>query len=559
VVETLFSELAQLGERLEATTKRRELTALLADFLKSLPPTETAAAVRLIIGRVFPERDSRTLNMSGQAVMVVVGELVDASITLREEIHGQAVDAGEAVRMLLERASRQPPALPPLTLVEVYATLGQIAETGGKGSRTRKAALLRGLLSRASAVEAKFLVKIIFGEMRHGVDEGILLEGIAQAAGVKSGAVQRANQVWGDLGKVAVTVLTSGEAALKEAGVTLFQPIKPMLAQTAEDPAAAFGEHGGRVAVEYKLDGARVQIHAQGHRVRIYSRQLSDVTDSLPDVAVEVAEKLIAADAILDGEVVAVDAEERPLPFQHLMRRFRRKHEVEETSVEIPVRLHLFDALYVDGQSLMDAPNTERWAALEQVAGSLGVVRRLIPGSPEELVAFSHAAVEDGHEGVMVKALDSAYTPGVRGKAWLKLKHTVSVDLVVVAADWGYGRRHGWLSNYHLAARGAVTGQYLVVGKTYKGLTDTEFKTMTGRLLALEQSRHGSTVCVHPEVVVEVLFNEIQASSQYPSGLALRFARISRIRDDKPPAEAESLQDLRRLFDQQFERKGRPT
>jgi DNA ligase-1 len=241
------------------------------------------------------------------------------------------------------------------------------------------------------------------------------------------------------------------------------------------------------------------------------------------------------------------------------MRRFRRKHEIEEAIVEIPVRLHLFDALYVDARSLIDAPNTERWAVLEQVAGSLGMVRRLIPGSLEEFLAFAQAAVEDGHEGVMIKDLDSAYTPGVRGKAWLKLKHAISVDLVVVAADWGYGRRHGWLSNYHLAARDSVTGQHMVVGKTFKGLTDTEFREMTERLLALEQSRRGSTVFVLPQVVVEVLFNEIQASSQYPSGLSLRFARVSRIRDDKPPVEAESLQNLRRLFDQQFERKGRLT
>jgi DNA ligase-1 len=302
-----------------------------------------------------------------------------------------------------------------------------------------------------------------------------------------------------------------------------------------------------------------VQIHAQGRQVRLYSRQLSDVTDSLPDVAAEVAQKLMAADAILDGEVVAVDAKGRPLPFQHLMRRFRRKHEIEEATAEIPVRLHLFDILYVDGHSLMDAPNTERWEVLERVAGSLGLVRRLVPGSFQEFVAFSQAAVQDGHEGVLVKHLDSTYTPGVRGKAWLKLKHTTSADLVVVAADWGYGRRHGWLSNYHLAARDAVTGQYTVVGKTYKGLTDAEFQAMTERLLALEQSRRGSTVFVRPQVVVEVLFNEIQASSQYPSGLALRFARVSRIRDDKPSMEAESLEDLRRLFDQQFERKGRPT
>ena len=556
-METPFADLAQLGERLAGTTKRLELATLLADFLKSLSPAELPAAVRLTIGRVFPEWDSRTLNVSGQAVMSVIGELVDASPTLRDQVFSEAVDGGEAVQALLERARRQPPAAPPLTLIEVFGALEQIAQAEGRGSRTRRTELLRALFSRASAVEAKFLAKVIFGEMRTGVDEGILLDGIAQAAGVKPRLVRRANQVWGDLGKVAVTALTEGEAGLTEATIALFTPIKPMLAQTAEDAATAFSELAGHIAVEYKLDGARVQIHARRKQVRIFSRQLSDVTDSLPDVAADVRTKLLASEAILEGEVVAVDAKGRPLPFQHLMRRFRRTHEVAEAIADIPVRLYLFDALCVDGRSLIDGPNRERWAVLEQVADGLGLAGRLVPAGLDEGLAFADAAYRAGHEGVMIKDLDSTYTPGVRGKSWLKLKHNVSVDLVVVAADWGYGRRHGWLSNYHLAARDEDTGQYMVVGKTFKGLTDDEFRAMTERLLALEQSRRGGTVFVRPEQVVEVLFNEIQASNQYPSGLALRFARISRIRDDKPAAQTDTLQELRRLFDQQFERKGR--
>ncbi|UCC64766.1 MAG: ATP-dependent DNA ligase, partial [Anaerolineae bacterium] len=331
----------------------------------------------------------------------------------------------------------------------------------------------------------------------------------------------------------------------------------PMLAQTAQNLAEAFERYQGRVALEYKLDGARVQIHRRGDEVRVYSRHLADVTASLPDVVAEVKERLAAEEAILEGEAVAVDAQGRPLPFQHLMRRFRRKRAVAATVQEIPVQLFLFDALYVDGRSLVDAPYRERWAALEGAAGGLTLVRRLIPQSAEGGQAFAEAAYRDGHEGVMAKDLDSAYTPGVRGKSWLKLKHVISLDLVVVAADWGYGRRHGWLSNYHLAARDEGSGEYLAVGKTFKGLTDAEFQAMTARLLELERSRKGGTVYVQPQVVVEVLFNEIQASSQYRSGLALRFARISRIRDDKAPAEADTLQTLRQLYDQQFQYKGR--
>jgi DNA ligase-1 len=330
-----------------------------------------------------------------------------------------------------------------------------------------------------------------------------------------------------------------------------------MLAQTAKDLAEAFELYPARVALEYKLDGARVQIHRRDDQVRIYSRHLADVTVSLPDVVAEVREKLAASEAILEGEVVAVDAQGRPLPFQHLMRRFRRKHGVAATVEEIPVQLHLFDALYVNGKSLVDVPNQERWKALERAAGRLNRVQRLVPRTLEEGKAFAEAAYRDGHEGVMVKDLVSTYTPGIRGKSWLKLKHVFSLDLVIVAADWGYGRRHGWLSNYHLAARDADTGEYRVVGKTFKGLTDAEFQAMTRRLLDLERTRKRGTVFVQPRVVVEVLFNEVQESSQYEAGLALRFARIYRLREDKTAAEADTIQTLRRFYERQFEYKGR--
>jgi DNA ligase-1 len=444
-----------------------------------------------------------------------------------------------------------------LTLLDVAQIFEEIAETAGRGSRARKKALLQGMLARATPVEAKMLVKIVYGEMRHGVSEGIMLDGIARAAGLKTRLVRRANQLWGDLGKVAHVALTEGDAGLRHASLRLFRPVKPMLAQTVDDLASAFGRYPGGLALEYKLDGARVQIHRRDDTVRIYSRNLSDVSASLPDVVLEIQVGLAAHEAILEGEAVAIDAEGRPLPFQDLMRRFRRKHGVSASAEEIPVQLYLFDALLIDGRSLVDAPYQARWSVLEEAAGQVSLVCRLIPKTPEEAEPFVQAAHRAGHEGVMIKDLDSIYNPGVRGKAWLKLKHVMTLDLVVVAADWGYGRRHGWLSNYHLAARDAATGEYRVVGKTFKGLTDAEFEAMTSRLLALERSRLRGTVFVQPQVVVEVLFNEIQASTQYDAGLALRFARISRIRDDKAAKQADTIQTLRRLYDQQFEYKGR--
>ncbi len=555
--DTPFSRLAHLGQQLEQTSKRLELTTLLADFLLELSPAEVPPAVRLIIGQVFPEWDGRALKVSWRTVNTVIDELTDTPPGLRGEIVSQAVDGGEAVRMLLEHVPGRLPDPPPLTILEVFYTFEAIAATAGKGSKARKEALLRKLLTRATPVEAKHLVKIIYQEMRHGVSEGTMLDAIAQAGGVKPRLVRRANQFWGDLGEVALTALSEGEAGLKTASIRLFRPLKPMLAQTAQALDEAFERFMGRVALEYKLDGARVQIHRRGPEVRVYSRQLADVTASLPDVAIEIRDTLAVGEAILEGEAVAVDAEGRPLPFQHLMRRFRRLHSVAAAIEEIPVQLHLFDVLYIDGKSLVDAPYHARWTTLESSAGGLNLVPRLIPHTLEEGVAFAEAAYREGHEGVMAKDLDSSYTPGMRGKSWLKLKHVLSLDLVIVAADWGYGRRHGWLSNYHLAARDVKTGQYLVVGKTFKGLTDAEFQAMTQQLLALEQSRKGGTVFVQPQVVVEVLFNEIQESRQYRSGLALRFARIHRLREDKVPATADTIQTVRQLYDRQFQYKGR--
>lgn len=554
---TPFARLAELGEQLEATSKRGELAALLAAFLRELAPEEVPPAVRLAIGHVFPEWDERTLNVSWKALTGIVDAMVDVGPEARDAASAGAVDGGQYVQRLLEAGRREPPSDPPLTILEVFRTFEEIAATEGRGSRGRKEALLAGLFRRAPALEAKVLAKIIYQDMRHGVSEGIMLDGIAQAAGAPTRLVRRANQLWGDVGEVALVALGEGQEGLKRATIRLFRPLKPMLAQTAETLDEAFARYDRGLALEYKLDGARVQIHRQGDEVRIYSRNLAEVTGSLPDVADEVRLHLATREAVLDGEAIAVDAAGRPLPFQHLMRRFRRKHALADTVASIPVRLHLFDALYLDGQPLVDRPYEERWAALERAAGGLSLVPRLVPTSEEEGRAFAEAARLEGHEGLMAKELGSSYNPGVRGKAWLKLKHVLSLDLAIVAAEWGYGRRHGWLSNYHLAARDESSGEFLVVGKTFKGLTDVQFREMTERLLALERTRRGNVVFVRPQVVVEVLFNEIQESSLYPSGLALRFARIAHLREDKRPEEADTIQALRGLYEQQFDFKGR--
>jgi DNA ligase-1 len=340
---------------------------------------EVPAGVRLSIGQVFPEWDERSLNLNWRAVKKVVDELSEAAEAVEDEIFSQAVDGGEAVRMLLEQARRQSPEPPALTILEVFHAFEEMAATTGKGSQARKETLLRELLARATPLEAKYLVKIISQDMRHGVNEGIMLDAIACAGGVKGKWVRRANQFWGDVGEVALVALSKGEAGLKEARVCLFLPIKPMLAQTGQSMSAAFDHFGGRVALEYKLDGARVQIHVRDGQVRIYSRQLSDVTASLPDVSAEVKERVAAHEAILEGEAVAIDTQGRPLPFQHLMRRFRRKRAVATLLEEVPVQLNLFDVLYVNGEALVDQTYQQRWKALQAAAGDLKLVPRLIP------------------------------------------------------------------------------------------------------------------------------------------------------------------------------------
>ncbi len=557
MTETPFLALALLGERLEKTRKRLELAGLIADFLKGLGPEEIGPGVRLLIGQVFPEWDSRALNLGWRAVSKILPGLTAPSKDDLATIQAEAVDGGEWARLLLERARIEPPQPPPLPLWEVYRAFEEIAETAGPGSRRKKEELLNSLFLRAQPVEAKYIVKNVVREMRHGVSEGILLDAIAQATEVPKKLARRANMLCGDLGEVAFIALTEGQAGLERIRPHLLRPLKPMLAQMADGVAQAFQEHKEKTALEYKLDGARVQIHKADNEVHIYSRNLSEVTPSLPEVVDQVREEVRADSAILEGEVIAVDERGRPLPFQHLMRRFRRIHNLRELMREVPIQLYLFDILYRDGASLVDEPNRKRWRALQEVKGNLNSVARLTPRNPREGEAFAQASYEAGHEGLIAKRLDSVYTPGVRGKAWFKIKQTISLDLVIVAADWGYGRRHGWLSNYHLASRDEDSGEFLEVGKTFRGLTDKEFEEMTERLLSLEIYRREGTVYVEPEMMVEVLFNEIQSSPRYDSGLALRFARISRLRDDKSPEEVDTIQTLRELFNQQFEKKGR--
>jgi DNA ligase-1 len=542
-----LTEFAELGEKLEATRARKTMAALVAEYLRAVPAGEIASAARMIIGRVFPERRGRPLKLSGAAVVRVVNQVVKTPPEQRQKIAGEAVDFGQSVQMMLERGTRLQAEALPLMLQETWQAFQEIAAASGPGSRRRKDDILRMLLQRATALEAKYIVKVAVGEMRHGVSEGLLVDGIALAAGVPRKLVQRANMLMGDVGAVAEVALLEGSEGLSRVQAEPGRPIKAMLAQTAASVEEAFALLGSELALEYKLDGARVQIHKKGQRVWLFSRNLSDLTASLPEVQEEVAREVTANTAILEGEVIAVAEDGRPLPFQNLMRRLGRVHDIEALREQIPAKLYLFDLLYADSEMWIDRPYQERMAELQRVRGDVSLVERLLPASVVEGEAFLHTARLAGQEGIMAKGLDSPYRPGVRGRHWLKIKPVITLDLVIVAADWGYGRRHGWLSNYHLAARDEESGQLLEVGKTFKGPTDEEFKQMTERLLALKVGEARGTVFVRPEVVVEVAFNNIQESPKYKSGMALRFARIVRQRADRKPGEADTIQMIRGL------------
>jgi DNA ligase-1 len=317
-------------------------------------------------------------------------------------------------------------------------------------------------------------------------------------------------------------------------------------------------EHGGRTAFEYKYDGARVQIHKRGDEVRVFSRRLTDVTQSLPEVVEAVKTNIEASDAIVEGEVIAVDDNGYPIPFQHLMRRFKRVHEVRGMAEKIPVRLYLFDILYLNGESLISLPYVQRRKVLAENAGEIPLTTQLVTDKKDLAETFLNKAMDAGHEGLMAKKLDSPYTPGTRGKRWFKIKPVLEpLDLVITAAEYGYGRRRGWLSDYYLAARDVATGEFLNVGKTFKGLTDAEIIEMTKRLKELAVREEGNRVVVLPKIVVEVAYNEIQQSPKYKSEMALRFARISRIRDDKSPEDADTIGKVREIFERQFAKKGK--
>ena len=505
---TLLSAVVETARRVAATTSRLAKRDAIAACLRGTAPDDVEIAVAFLCGDTRQGR----------------------------------IGIGPAALAALRGA---PAAEPQLSLRDADAALECIATTSGKGSAAARGAALRALFERATAAEQDFLLRLLVGELRQGALEGVMVDAIAAAAGVPLADARRAAMFTGSLGTVARVALSEGAAGLARFAVALHRPIQPMLAQPADGIAAALAQLG-TAALEWKVDGARVQVHKAGDDIKVYTRNLNDVTASVPEI-VEALRALPAQTLILDGEAVALAAGGAPQPFQLTMRRFGRKLDVERLRAELPLAVYFFDCLHRDGESLIDRPARERFDALAGAVPAPLVIPRLITADVAAAEDFYADALARGHEGVMAKALDAPYEAGSRGAGWLKVKRAHTLDLVVLAAEWGHGRRRGWLSNLHLGARDPAGG-WVMLGKTFKGMTDALLEWQTRELLARECARDGITVHVRPELVVEIAFNDLQASPQYTGGLALRFARVKGYRPDKRADEADTIDTVRALY-----------
>jgi len=528
----------------------------------------TSAAVAAAPGRL-----AKVAAIAGLLREVPQAEIPAVVAFLSGELTQRQIGVGyAAITDLLGPAGRPelaaPPGTPVLTVTEADQTFGAIGAQAGPGSQAERRQLLGELLARATETERQFLVRLLAGELGQGALAGVMTEAIAAAAGVPAAAVRRAFQVGGSLTRAAAAALgqagdpARAEAALRAVLPRVGQPVRPMLAATAPTIEAAL-EKISPAAVEWKIDGIRIQVHRDGDQIRVFTRTLDDITARLPEIAAA-ARSLAATTAVLDGEAVALRPDGRPQPFQVTSARTASHADVAGQAEQTPLTPFLFDLLHLDGTDLLDAPAGERFTRLTAIAPPGMVIPRIVTADPAEAAGFFAAAIERGHEGVVVKSLEAPYGAGRRGGDWIKVKPRHTLDLVVLAAEWGHGRRHGWLSNLHLGARDPATGGMVMLGKTFKGLTDALLAWQTARLLELaDPPRPGTAgrdvpgadpagwrgvVRVRPELVVEIAFDGVQASSRYPGGVALRFARVLRYREDKPAAEADTIDAVRALW-----------
>jgi len=514
VASTLLAELVDTSQRVGEDASRKKKIAHIAALLRRLAPEEIALGVSYLSGVTRRGKTGVGLALLGEA-----------------------------------RAPDRHADAPQVTLTETDTTLESIARATGSGSAAARTTQLRALFERATSAEQAFLARLLLGELRQGALEGLMIEAVAAAADLPAATVRRAAMVGGGVAAIAAAALTQGAAGLARYAIALFQPLAPMLAQPADDIAEAMAQIPA-AALEWKLDGARVQAHKRERDVRLYTRTGNEVTAAAPEI-VEAVSAAGARDLILDGEAIALKPDGAPYPFQETMSRFGRVLDIDTMRARMPLSVFFFDCLRVDDRDLVPAPATERFAALADALPGTLLIPRLVTGDAAAAHAFYDDTLARGHEGVMVKALDAAYEPGARSALWLKVKRAHTLDLVVLAAEWGHGRRRGWLSNLHLGALDSTQGSFVMLGKTFKGMTDAMLAWQTDELLKRAVSRDDWVVHVRPELVVEIAFNDLQASPRYPGGLALRFARVKGYRPDKRAHDADTIDTVRAIYARQ--------
>ena len=506
---TLFSTIAAVSGRVAQTPSRLAKVREIAECLRALEAAEVPLASAFL---------------SGETVQGKLGVSYAALRAASATVHAPA---------------------PELTIADVDSAFTELAAIAGSGSNAKRTQRLQALMARATPEEQDFLARLIVGELRQGALQALVLEAVAAASGVKLADVRKAAMSAGGVGEVAQALLQEGAGGLARFSIRLMQPVLPMLSQSAPDVAEALGALG-TAALEWKIDGARVQVHKQGDDVRVYTRNLNDVTQRVPEI-VDAVRTSSRRNLILDGEVIALRPDGTPLSFQLTMQRFGRKLDVAAKQRELPLSAFFFDCLLCDDEVLADHPASERWHALEGALDPRLLIPRIVTADATAAAQFFEQALTQGHEGVMAKSLTAPYEAGRRGAGWIKVKRANTLDLVVLAAEWGSGRRSGWLSNLHLGARDEANGGFVMLGKTFKGLTDQMLEWQTGEFLRLETHRDSMTVYVRRELVVEIAFNEVQASSRYPGGLALRFARVKGYRPDKNPEAADTIATVRAI------------
>jgi DNA ligase-1 len=507
---TLLAELAEVSRRVGGTSSRTAKIGELAAALRALDPSEIEIAV---------------LYLSGELPQGKIG--IQYS-TLQTAAHVETAD----------RAT--------LSITDLDRRLTELAALRGVGSARKRTQELGELIALSTASERDFIFRLLTGELRQGALAGVMLEAIAAAANLAPQRVRRAAMYADSLGALARVAILEGTEGLARFQLQLLFPIAPMLAQTATNVADAMEQLGGEVELEWKMDGARIQVHKAEDIVHIYTRSANDVTVAVPEI-VEAVREFSARSLILDGEAIAIDPAGRPHTFQTTMRRFGRRLDVAAMRNALPIQAYFFDCLLIDDESIADRPTRERIDALARAVPPTMQMSRLVTRSLEEAQAFYEASLAAGHEGLMAKSLDAPYEAGNRGASWLKIKRAHTLDLVVLAAEWGHGRRTGKLSNLHLGALDPAAGEYVMLGKTFKGLTDAMLEWQTQEFLAREVHRDGFTVYVRPELVVEIAFSDLQVSPRYPGGLALRLARVKRYRPDKRAEEADTMETVRKI------------